>query len=105
MNTAHPGYEVADVFRLYGQSFRQNNPISNTQDKVMRHIEFCRTAALGGHVEQCDQCGFERISYNSAGTGIAPSAKHWSKKSGLAKGYQNCCPADIFTSSSPCPTS
>lgn len=57
--------EVADVFRLYGEGFRENNSLSMSQLKVMRHIEICRTATLGGHVEQCDDCGFERISYNS----------------------------------------
>lgn len=33
--------------------------------KVMHHIEVCRTAELGGHLQQCDQCGFEQIAYNS----------------------------------------
>jgi hypothetical protein len=58
-------YEVADVFRLQGQDFRLNNALPYDHIKVMHHIETCRTAALGGHVEQCDQCRFERIAYNS----------------------------------------
>ena len=58
-------FEVADVFRLYGDSYRELNPLSNKQTKVMHHIEICRTSLLGGHVQQCDQCGFEQISYSS----------------------------------------
>lgn len=57
--------EVADIFRLYGDDYRKFNSLSYEQNKVMHHIEICRTAALGGHAEQCDQCKFERISYNS----------------------------------------
>jgi len=58
-------WEVADVFRLYGDHYRQSNSLSYKQIKVMHHIEVCRTAELGGHVEQCDQCSFEQIAYNS----------------------------------------
>jgi hypothetical protein len=58
---------VADIFRLYGDNYRKFNSLSYEyeQNKVMHHIEICRTAVLGGHAEQCDQCEFERISYNS----------------------------------------
>ncbi len=57
--------EVADIFRLYGDDYRKFNSLSYEQNKAMHHIEICRTAVLGGHAEQCDQCEFERISYNS----------------------------------------
>jgi predicted Zn-ribbon and HTH transcriptional regulator len=58
-------FEVADVFRLYGDTYRQSNSLPYEKIKVMHHIEVCRTAELGGHVQQCDQCGFEQIAYNS----------------------------------------
>ena len=58
-------WEVADIFHLYGGSYRQSNSLPYEKIKVMHHIEVCRTAELGGHVEQCDQCGFEQIAYNS----------------------------------------
>ena len=58
-------WEVADIFRLYGGGYRQSNSLPYEKIKVMHHIEACRTAELGGHVEQCDQCGFEQIAYNS----------------------------------------
>jgi hypothetical protein len=59
--------EVADVFRRYGEAYRQQHgaSLSTAQRRVMTAIERCRTAALGGHVEQCDACGHQRISYNS----------------------------------------
>ena len=62
-----PGLEVGDVFRRYGDAYRQQHAgsLSLDQLRVMSAIERCRTAALGGHVEQCDQCKFERITYNS----------------------------------------
>jgi len=57
--------EIADIFHLYADHYRQSKSLSYEQIKVMHHIEVCRTAELGGHVEQCDQCGFEQIAYNS----------------------------------------
>src|ERR1043165_1361400 len=60
-----PPLEVADIFRQYGPDFRLTQPLSPEQRRVMRAIERCRTAALGGHVETCDRCGHQRIAYNS----------------------------------------
>jgi hypothetical protein len=59
--------EVAEVFRRYGDAYRQQHgsSLSTPQRRVMSAIEQCRTAALGGHVEQCDACGHQRIAYNS----------------------------------------
>ena len=59
--------EVASVFRRYGDAYRQRHgcSLSTAQRRVMTAIEQCRMAALGGHVEQCDACGHQRISYNS----------------------------------------
>jgi hypothetical protein len=62
-----PQFEVADVFRCYGTAYRQEHgaSMSMAQHRVMSSIEICRTAALGGHLEQCDQCGHQRNAYNS----------------------------------------
>ena len=61
------GPEVADVFRRYGDAYRERHggSLSTAQRRVMTAIETCRTAALGGHIEQCDSCGHQRISYCS----------------------------------------
>jgi hypothetical protein len=64
---ARPALEVADVFRDHGPAWRQANAghVSLDQLKVMSAIERCRTAALGGHVERCEDCAYTNIAYNS----------------------------------------
>ncbi len=59
--------DVAEIFRRYGEAYRlQAGPaLTSRQRRVMSSIEQCRTAALGGHVEQCDQCGHRRVWFNS----------------------------------------
>jgi hypothetical protein len=59
--------EVADVFRHFGRAFRDQHgaSLSSAQLHAMTAIEDCRTAALGGHVEQCGDCGHQRVAYNS----------------------------------------
>ena len=59
--------EVADIFRCHGDAYRQLHAdvLGRSQLRVMRAIELCRTAALGGHAEQCDACSHIRIWYNS----------------------------------------
>src|SRR2546428_553806 len=62
---ARGGVELADIFRAYGESYRRDHPLPVSHRKVIEAVERCRTAALGGHIEQCDSCGFERPAYNS----------------------------------------
>src|SRR5271155_5247744 len=59
--------EVADVFRHFGPAFHDLHgaSLSATRRRAMMAIENCRTAALGGHVERCDDCGHQRIAFNS----------------------------------------
>nr|WP_320014838.1 hypothetical protein [uncultured Desulfobacter sp.] len=45
-------HEIADIFRLYGKTYREQNILPYKQLKVMHKIEICRTAQLGGHIEQ-----------------------------------------------------
>jgi Putative transposase/Transposase zinc-binding domain len=62
-----PTLEVADVFRRYGEVYRHQHgaSMSGEQRRVMTAIEVCRTAVLGGHLERCDQCDYERNCFNS----------------------------------------
>jgi len=73
--------EVADVFRRYGESYRRRHEASMSfeQRRVMRAIERCRTPALGGHVDQCDQCGHQVISYNSCRNRHCPKCQNLDK--------------------------
>ena len=76
-----PRLETADVFRRYGQSYRQRYGCSMSveQLRVMRAIELCRTAALGGHVDRCERCGHEVISYNSCRNRHCPKCQNLDK--------------------------
>ncbi len=62
-----PPFEVADIIRAAGKSFIEKNRsrLSWQHLRVLRAIERCRTAALGGHLDQCSRCGHQAISYNS----------------------------------------
>ena len=67
-----PKLEVADIFRDHGPAWRRAakdvsgaGHVSLAQLKVMAAIETCRTAALGGHVAACTDCGHQHIAYNS----------------------------------------
>ena len=57
-----PALEVADVFRRHGAAFRHSHGahLGRVERRVMSAVEQCRTAALGGHVEQCGDCGLVR---------------------------------------------
>ena len=79
-----PKFEVADVFRRYGEAYRQEHgaSLSMAQRRVMTAIEVCRTAVLGGHLEQCDHCGHQRNAYNSCANRHCPKCQslaraHW----------------------------
>src|SRR5208282_925767 len=64
---SRPAVEVADIFRHRGPAWRASHAghVSLGQLKVMSAIARCRTAALGGHVERCEDCAHLRIAYNS----------------------------------------
>lgn len=75
--SARPLFEVADVFHKFGAQFlaRHGATLLPEQRRVMRAIESCRTAALGGHVEACDACDHQRIAYNSCGNRHCPKCQ------------------------------
>ena len=60
-----PRYEVGDIFREHGKAYRASHVLTPEQHRVMRDIETCRTAELGGHMDKCVDCGHKRPSYNS----------------------------------------
>lgn len=57
--------EIQDILREYGNDYRIRHRLPHTHHKVMTAMENCRTAALGGHMDVCDECGVVKISYNS----------------------------------------
>ena len=64
---ARPPLEVADIVRAHGPAFlaRHGSGLSTAQRRALQDVARCRTAALGGHVQRCGQCGHEAIAYNS----------------------------------------
>lgn len=67
VGSMRPALEVADVIRQYGDAFvtQYGSTLTAMQRKALRDLARCRTAALGGHVQRCADCGHERIAYNS----------------------------------------
>jgi len=77
---------VADVFRRYGEAYRERHggSLSTVQRHAMSVIERCQTAALGGHVEQCDDCGHQRVAYNSCRNRNCPKCQSLARAQWLA---------------------
>jgi hypothetical protein len=74
-----PSWEIADIFRLYGEAYRRHHTVTPMQQHVMHDIETCRTAQLGGHAEHCPSCGFERYAYNSCRNRHCPKCQTFAK--------------------------
>ena len=91
-----PPLEVADIFRQHGYDFRLTHPLSPEQRRVMRAIERCRTASLGGHVEQCDACGHQRIAYNSCRNRHCPKCQSLAKARWLQARLADLLPVEYF---------
>jgi hypothetical protein len=90
--------EVADVFRTYGNDFlaRWGHVLSRQQRKAFDDIRACRTAALGGHLDQCDQCGHCAISYNSCRNRSCPKCQAAARAQWLADREADLLPVEYF---------
>jgi predicted Zn-ribbon and HTH transcriptional regulator len=88
--------ELADIFRNYGQEYRQNHALPLSHLRVMRAVERCRTAALGGHLQQCDACGFEHPAYNSCRNRHCPKCQSLAKARWLEKQRLELLPVGYF---------
>jgi hypothetical protein len=92
------GLEVADIFHRHGAAWRRANAghLSLGQLKVMSAIENCRSAALGGHVERCEDCGHHRIAYNSCRNRHCPKCQGAAAKDWLAAREADLLPVGYF---------
>jgi hypothetical protein len=90
--------EVADIFRAAGPSYSlaQAGRLSLAQLKVMSAIQNCRTAALGGHVDGCDDCGYLRIAYNSCRNRHCPKCQAAAARAWLAERKADLLPVGYF---------
>ena len=90
--------EVADIFHAAGPAYRAAHAghLSLEQLKVMSAIETCRTAALGGHVEACSDCGHRRIAYNSCRNRHCPRCQGAAARTWLEAQEANLLPVGYF---------
>lgn len=91
-----PYLEVADVVRRHGGTFRQAHKLPRHHLRVLSALERCRTAALGGHVERCDKCKYERVSYNSCRNRHCPKCGALAREKWLAARKEELLPTPYF---------
>ena len=92
------GLEVADVFRHHGDAYRRARAehLGRIERRVMSAILACRTAALGGHVEACEDCGATRIAYNSCRNRHCPKCQGLARARWLAARQAELLPVPYF---------
>jgi hypothetical protein len=95
MHSSH-GIEVADIFRKYGPDYRKSHHLPLNQLRTMRAIEVCRTAILGGHVDECDSCGHLEISYNSCRNRHCPKCQFLLKEKWIESRAEDLLPIQYF---------
>jgi hypothetical protein len=88
--------ELADIFRSHGESYRRTHCLPVSHRKVMRAVSVCRTQELGGHLKQCDTCGFEHPSYNSCRNRHCPKCQSLAKAKWLEKQNSELLPVGYF---------
>lgn len=100
---SRPALEVADIIREHGEVFRARfgTLLSDVQDKTLHALAVCRTAALGGHVERCLDCGHQRIAYNSCRNRHCPKCQALSRARWLEQQAEHLLPVEyhhvVFT--------
>jgi len=94
LNKENP--EVADILRLYGDAYKKMHSLSYKQMKTMYHIQVCRSSRLGGHLEQCNECGFERNAYNSCRDRHCPKCQTMVKEQWINDRKSELLPCGYF---------
>ena len=72
--------ELQNIFLEHGKEYRKNHKLTYVQSKAMSAIEKCRSSALGGHMEVCNDCGCYQISYNSCHNRHCPKCQTLAKE-------------------------
>ncbi|WLC77562.1 IS91 family transposase (plasmid) [Clostridium estertheticum] len=88
--------EIQDIFNQFGDEYRRNHKLPLHILKTMIAIESCRTAELGGHVDECNECGHIRISYNSCRNRHCPKCQTLAKERWLQKRKEDLLPVGRF---------
>lgn len=88
--------ELQDIFRSNISQYQQSHVLSLDQAKATKAIVSCRTAELGAHVDTCDRCGFEKISYNSCRNRHCPKCQTFAKEQWIEKQQSNLLNTQYF---------
>ena len=90
--------ELADIFRTHQKDFldRWNRVLSRHQRKALRDLRDCRTAALGGHLQECDRCGHRVILYNSCRNRHCPKCQAMARARWLQQRQAELLPVPYF---------
>jgi hypothetical protein len=91
-----PRFEIADVFRAHGETYRHSRVLTSDQLNVMRAIELCRTEALGGHLDVCPDCDLQRPSYNSCRNRHCPKCQSLAQARWLERRLQRILSTHYF---------
>jgi Putative transposase/Transposase zinc-binding domain len=93
-----PTIELADVLRRHGEAYLRDHAghVGRTERRVMSAIMACRTAALGGHIEACDDCGARRVAYNSCRDRHCPKCQGAARAQWLADRQAELLPVPYF---------
>jgi hypothetical protein len=91
-----PAFEVADIVRRFGAAYRDTHPVPLLHQRVLHAIEVCRTAILGGHIEQCNQCGYRRPVYNSCRNRHCPKCQTLARAQWLEERQAELLPVGYF---------
>jgi hypothetical protein len=87
---------IAEIFRDRGDDYLRSRPVTPGQVRVLRAVQRCRTAALGGHLEICDRCGFSQPAYNSCRDRHCPVCQALAQHRWLQQRMQRVLPAPHF---------
>ncbi len=91
-----PAFELADIFRQDGPAYRANHRVTYDQDRVIDAVVNCRTAALGGHLEECSQCAYTRNRYNSCRNRHCPKCQSLARAKWVAARQAELLPVEYF---------
>lgn len=89
----HPHYEIADIFRLYGDAYRKTRNLTVEQHNAMYAIAHCRTSTYGFHADVCDECGYIESAYNSCRNRHCPKCQGIAKRRWVEKRLNELLPA------------
>jgi hypothetical protein len=91
-----PKYELAQIIEQFGEHFNQTHSPNAYVKRILNAIRSCRTSALGGHVDACEECGQIRISYNSCRNRHCPKCQNTQREAWIESRKQDLLPVPYF---------